>query len=120
MRRPILHYSIVRQYFHGHRIVAVVTENRTRWWGRVVISDEPTTGALRDILTRHATLAEAESRLSVVRSVDQHFGKIRQMLCSFETQAHRRADRALQLALGGNTPELPVLRLSWDDDQCTP
>ena len=114
MKRPI-HHAIVRQNFGTPRIVAVTTEKARQWYGRTD-DDSATHGSWRDILSRHATREEAESRLSVMTGIEQQYHALSDRLADASRRLHHLHEEALKTAATGAVPPpLPTLDVLWSD-----
>ena len=116
MKRP-LHHAIVRAPYGGQRVVAVTTEKPSgHWYGRTVPGGEATHGLRRDVISRHQTEPEAQSRLGVMSSIEaQYSDRCRTVVSLTRRLQQMREDAIRDAATGAVPPPLPTLDVLWSD-----
>lgn len=120
MKRPI-HHAIVRAPYGGQRVVAVTTEKPSgHWYGRTVPGGEATHGLRRDVISRHQTEPEAQSRLSVMASIEaQYSDRCRHAVSLSRRLQQMREDAIASAATGAVPPPMDVPVVLWSDTPIT-
>lgn len=112
----IRYYALVRRNFGDVQIYGITTEKRAHWWGRLPDTNEASHGSSRDILSSHQTIEEAQSRLFVMRTIEEQYRALSKISESLWRRLHHIHEEAIrQAATGAVPPPLPVPIVVWPD-----
>jgi hypothetical protein len=116
LKKPLF-YAIVRQNWGRPTVIAVTTEKaRGGWHGRHVSDNTGTHGRSSDIMSRHTTQPEAESRVAVMATIEEQRRALTERLNRASSRLHALTEEWLRTAATGAVPPpLPTLDVLWSD-----